>query len=129
MNATRLHHTFLTDYDDTNIPDHFNNIILPEHRLLWCILARAVADALGNIGRCDGLKKIKADAWCWIFYPKHLDEFHEFSFEGICEELGLRPTILRKFIAKQRMLPEEQRIKIDRRINIQFPYKKSLPNN
>lgn len=104
-------------------PTHYHNIISPEHRLLWSILERGICDAMGLTGAIEAAKRLQREAYAWIMFPQHLTEFHEFSFEGICEELNMNPTIIRKLIIVQLAKPKDERPDRHRRINIQNQYK------
>lgn len=106
--------------DEINGPPHYHNTTIPEHRLLWAILSRAVEDSIGNTG--TNINNYEAprfiqDAYCWIMYPKWLKDYQEFSFENICAELEINPLVIRKFVAIQCKKPRELRSYKVRRIN------------
>ena len=108
---------------EQNEAQHYHQSILPEHRLLWAMLERAVLDAIGREYVPDGAANIMQDAYCWIMYPRWLKEFHEFSFESICQELDMNPLIIRKFVATQCRKPKEERIKKKKKANTVNNYK------
>lgn len=68
----------------------------PEGRLMIAVLERAVLDFIGNE------KNEAHDAERWIFDTStvDLDDPHEFSFDWVCDELGLTSTHVRQVIAR-----------------------------
>jgi len=129
MPASRpIPHDYLATDDDYHTPNHYHNIISPEHRLLWSILERGVSDAIGRTGSVGSFvdqTRLMQDAYIWIMYPRHLVEFHEFSFEGICIELDINPLPIRKFVAIQSKKPKsEQPTRYRRVIQPYNEYKK-----
>ena len=124
MPATRsIPQGYLTVNDDCHAPDNYHNIITPEQRLLWSILERGVSDAIGLTGAGPDSHSLQREAYTWIIYPRHLIEFQDFSFEGICEHLDLNPTVIRKFIIVQLAKPRSELPTRARRINILNSYK------
>lgn len=122
----RLKPVLAVDYQaisEVNAPDHYHQTTQPEHRLLWAILERAVYDAIGKTGAVEFSSHYMQDAYAWIMYPRWLKDFHEFSFDAICEELELNPLIIRKFVAVQCKKPKHEQVCRNRRINILNGYR------
>jgi hypothetical protein len=66
--------------------------ITPERELLIAVLDRAVLDFCGREG------ELHLRAKEWIFGEDEIDSDHSFSFNVICEHLGLNPSALRERI-------------------------------
>lgn len=63
---------------------------IPEHRLLWAVLERAILDALGNLSGIYSCGE-RERATRWI---SHLDD-GEFGFFWVCDHLGIDAVRLR----------------------------------
>ena len=114
------------DYNQSKTPDHYHQHTSPEHRLMWSILERAVADAIGNTGATSTSSRTMQEAYCWIMYPRWLRDYFTHSFEGICQELEINPLIIRKFITIQCRKPQIERVRRKKRGNIQNFYKLTI---
>ena len=124
MPATRpIPQGYLSINDECHTPEHYHNIVSPEHRLLWSLLERGICDAIGLTGAIEAAHNLQREAYAWVMYPRHLKDFREFSFEGICEELDLNPLVLRKCVINLLHKPEHERPLRNRRINILNRYK------
>jgi len=68
----------------------------PEGRLMIAVLERAVLDYIGN----ETSEAEDAERWIFEDYETDLEEDPEFSFNWVCDELGLTSTHVRAVIGR-----------------------------
>ena len=90
-------------------PDEFSERS-PERRLLVALLRRAILDYLSS----DTLEAIEAQEW--LFSEEAFSEYHDdFSFNWICEQLGIETSQLLKQLKV--MEPKEEQRRVLRKLN------------
>lgn len=74
----------------------------PEKNLLVAMLVRGIADALFSTGRCIESERYSREAYSWIVHVSFKKTPKVFSFQWVCENLGLDARRIRRHIIERR---------------------------
>lgn len=96
-------------FTEFQIDDEHKQPHIPERRLLWAILHRAVWDALGlSIGSSDTPQAVLREVRAWFRTNKKTP----FSYLWICQTLEIDPARLRKLISGHAKVERAQKGRI-----------------